>query len=180
MASKSPTTHVVSFFVHGEPAPGGSKTFIPRRYANGKLAINMTSKGKEMPAGVMVDAGKHNAKWKRIVAAYAREAHTGTPLDCALEMSVVFYRLRPKSHYGTGRNAGILKASAPGWPRGKPDTLKLARSTEDALTGIIWTDDARVVDQRASKRYGNRAGAQIDVWRMEATLTDLDNERKGE
>ncbi len=193
MAGKSPTAAVdpgadieaemldqlvASFFVYGEPAPGGSKTFIPIRYKNGKLVIKTTPSGKEMPVGKMVDAAKGNARWKRSVAFYARKVCPTTPFDCPLGMYIVFYRLRPKYHFGTGRNAGILKASAPDWPAVMPDTTKLLRSTEDALKGIIWTDDSRIVDQAASKRYGDTAGAKIVIWRVRreaVTLADLDN-----
>lgn len=158
---------VVSFFVPGEPAPGGSKTYIPLRYKSGKLVIKTLAGGKEFPVGKMIDAGKGNAKWKKCVATYARQAYSGPPVDCPLGLCIVFYRVRPKGHMGTGRNAGTIKASAPRWPAVMPDTTKLLRSTEDALTGIIWTDDARVVDGHEFKRYGNRPGAKVVVWRME-------------
>jgi Holliday junction resolvase RusA-like endonuclease len=53
-----------------------------------------------------------------------------------------------------------------------PDLTKLMRSTEDALTGILWVDDARITDQHARKRYcepGQAPGAQISisVWERE-------------
>ena len=61
---------------------------------------------------------------------------------------------RPKGHYGTGRNAGLLKPSAPWYPAGRPDLDKLLRSTLDALGEAgIWGDDAQVVTIAASKHY---------------------------
>lgn len=32
-----------------------------------------------------------------------------------------------------------------------PDVLKLARGVEDALTGIVWRDDAQIVNESLSK-----------------------------
>ncbi len=40
-------------------------------------------------------------------------------------------------------------------PAKKPDASKLLRSVEDALTGIIWHDDAQVVDGHVHKRFAD-------------------------
>ncbi len=39
-------------------------------------------------------------------------------------------------------------------PHVKPDVDKIARSALDALTGIIYKDDAQVTELRIKKRYG--------------------------
>lgn len=39
------------------------------------------------------------------------------------------------------------------YPVTKPDVDKLARCAKDALTKVVWTDDAQVVELRARKRY---------------------------
>ena len=39
-------------------------------------------------------------------------------------------------------------------PSTKPDLDKLARAVLDALTGVVFKDDAQVVDLRVTKRYG--------------------------
>ena len=71
---------------------------------------------------------------------------------------------RPKGHYRTGKNALILRKNAPEHPTTKPDATKLLRSTEDALTGILWKDDAQIWCQNVTKTYGECPGAQIQVW----------------
>ena len=76
-----------------------------------------------------------------------------------------FYLSRPKSHYGTGRNAQKIKESAPSWP-GRPDVDKLARAVLDALTGLVIADDSTVVELRAGKSYGRRPGVAVLVEEM--------------
>ena len=60
-----------------------------------------------------------------------------------LLIEATFYVARPKVHYGTGRNAGILKASSPRYPTGRPDYSNLVKLIKDALTlsGVLPDDD---------------------------------------
>src|SRR5262245_16827506 len=103
--------------------------------------------------------------WRQAVAAAAQKAMTfrgddGTsgylpPLTGPLELRATFVFARPKSHYRTGRHAGELKASAPAFCATRPDLDKLLRAIGDALTGIVWRDDAQVAAiVRAEKHYG--------------------------
>jgi len=151
----------ISFFVAGTPAPGGSKrAFVLRRKGgaivtrpNGSPIVNVTDA-----------AGEKNKIWRSSVALFGSVAMGGrSPMLEPLAVQVTFYVKRPAGHFGTGRNAGVLKESAPAFPAGTPDLLKLMRSTEDALTGIVWKDDAQIVDEVLHKRYGEKTGAQIVV-----------------
>lgn len=137
---------MIRFFVPGRAAPGGSKTAFVR---NGRAILR--------------DAGKNNAEWKATVARAGAEAYAGPLLASALEVEMTFYRLRPASHFGTGKKAAVLKPSAPLFPTSKPDALKLARAAEDALTGVIWRDDASTVDLTTRKRWGPRPGVEITI-----------------
>ncbi len=75
---------------------------------------------------------------------------------------------RPKSHYRTGRmTSHLLTGNAPLHPTSKPDLLKLARAAEDALTGLVWADDAQVVEMTLTERYGAPEGVHVQVWRMD-------------
>lgn len=82
---------------------------------------------------------------------------------------VVAARLpRPKSHYGTGRNAGLLKASAPSLHTSKPDLDNLAKMILDALNGTAYYDDSHVSDFRISKEYAaSDQGWHIQVHDLE-------------
>lgn len=133
-----------AFTVYGVAAPAGSKTVA---YA------------KEGRAFVR-DASKRAAPWKRLVAQVAGEAMGGAPLlEGPLSLTVAVVVPRPKSHYG----ARGLRPSAPPAPTTRPDLTKYLRGIEDALTGVVWRDDAQVITQTAEKRYGEPARVSVRV-----------------
>ena len=149
----------VQFRVVGTPRPGGSKKGFFNK-ALGRVMI--------------VDACKGNKTWRQDVKQAAILAvEPGAPLlDGCLMLDVTFYLQRPQSHYGSGKNASQIKDSATPFPNVMPDLTKLVRSTEDALTGILWVDDARITDQTPRKRFcvpGQPPGAEISisVWERE-------------
>ena len=77
-----------------------------------------------------------------------------TPITSPIGLTVIFYMPRPKGHYGTGRNEGKLKSSAPLFPTSVPDIDKLVRSTLDGMTeGGAFRDDSQVVSLYALKTY---------------------------
>lgn len=45
----------------------------------------------------------------------------------------------------------------------RPDVDNLTKATFDALTGILWKDDARVTDYRVRKIYGGTAEIRIRI-----------------
>ena len=51
---------------------------------------------------------------------------------------------------------------------------KLVRAVEDALTGLVWRDDAQVVVQTVRKRYGHPERAEVLVQEINAWLPDPD------
>lgn len=134
----------LEFFVAGKPQPGGSK----------RVFMN-----KATGAPIVTDAAVKNKDWRLCVREDAMKAYTQAPTAMALQLEVTFYVLRPRGHYG----AKGLKPSAPKYPAIRPDCTKLLRSTEDALSGILWRDDAQIVLQIVRKVYGDRTGALIIV-----------------
>lgn len=138
----------IELTILGHPEPGGSKTAIPMKRGNGYVH---DSSGR--PIVQVVDANPKAKTWKKKVAKQAMEQYTGELLTGPLIVSMDFHVCRAKGHFGTGANARMLKDSAPLYPDSKPDSLKLARAVEDALTGIVWEDDAQTVDLVITKRY---------------------------
>jgi Holliday junction resolvase RusA-like endonuclease len=136
----------IELSIIGTPQPAGSK------------------RGFRVGKGVrVVDANPKSATWKREVLYQSGKQYNGPLLRGPLQVRMVFTRPRPKGHFGTGRNAERLKPSAPQYPTGVPDVLKLTRGVEDALTGVVWYDDAQIVSESISKVYGEPEGVQIVI-----------------
>jgi crossover junction endodeoxyribonuclease RusA len=153
---------VSTLHVSGTPAPKGSARAM---LIGGRARLIASSSGRNETA---------QSRWSKAVREAALdqpEAYAATPL----QVRIVFRVERPRGHYGSGRNAGKLKPSAPARPATKPDLDKLVRCTLDALVtttrrgrvhhGII-DDDSRIVEITASKVYAQRAedaGAVIEI-----------------
>lgn len=109
--------------------------------------------------------------FKRAVQVAAIEQGPKQPLDLPLIVEIIYYMPRPKSHFGTGKNSGVLKETAPISCGKKPDLDNLNKASFDALNDIdFWRDDALVVEMWAAKRYcgkGQRPGCEIRVYESE-------------
>jgi Holliday junction resolvase RusA-like endonuclease len=93
------------------------------------------------------------APWRADVVSAAALVHKGPLLTEPITMTYEFVFPRPRVHFGTGKNIDVLKSFAPKHHAIKPDLTKIIRSTEDALTGVIWKDDSQVYNRCAIKRY---------------------------
>lgn len=142
-----------SFFVPGIAAPGGSKKAF------------MHPKTKKI---MVVDSCARNKPWREHVAAVAWDYRPTIPVTGPVIVCCDFFFNRPKSHYGTGKNHNIVKRTiletlSKKYHCKKPDTTKLFRALEDALTGIMWRDDEQVVIQCITKDYADVSGAQVFI-----------------
>lgn len=139
---------IISLVVYGDAQPAGSKRAFKHPYTG---------------RPIITDANPRSREWKDRVAAEAGRAYKGPLLEGPVCLSLVFYRTRPKGHLRTGKYTGLVRKGAPLHPTTKPDSLKLARGAEDSLTGIIYRDDAQVVELNVKKRYGSPARVEIEV-----------------
>lgn len=142
---------MIEMYVHGHPAPQGSKRHVGR--------------------GIMVEASKAVQPWREaVVGEIIRTGHNGAGIDQPCTVRVTFYMPRPKGHHDA---KGNVKPSAPPVPvsRRVGDIDKLVRSTLDALVqGALLQDDSHVVDLTARKRYATivrptGAAIRIDYYR---------------
>ncbi|MFJ4627095.1 RusA family crossover junction endodeoxyribonuclease [Streptomyces sp. NPDC088847] len=149
--------------VLGDPGPQGSKTHVG--------------------GGRMIESSAKVRPWRDTVAWTAiRERNRvrgWKPLTGEVALSLTFTLARPRSHYGTGRNASQVRPAAPARPTGTPDLDKLIRSTQDALkTARILRDDSLVVEYRDTGKWYDTdhgqapgvldaSGCTIRVWSLE-------------
>lgn len=110
------------------------------------------------------EANKKLAPWRGHVSQVVKEAWGDAPLLLGpVKLVVTFAFPRPAAHYGTGRNAGVLKASAPKYKTSAPDLDKLQRAIGDALTAQVFRDDAQVASWQVRKIYDESAYADIEI-----------------
>ena len=81
------------------------------------------------------------------------------PLRVDLTFLVPIPRSWPKKRVAA-LSAGLV------FPTSKPDLDNIVKLYCDALNGILWSDDAQLVDVSARKRYGEAPGAWIRVWEL--------------
>lgn len=155
---------IMKLTVIGTPAPQGSKSYKGR-----------SKTGK----AIMVESSKKVGPWRETVVYAARDeiANVGewSVITDPILLKVTFSLRRPTSHYRTGKNAHLLRDSAPTRPGKYPDLSKLIRSTEDALTTAgVYADDALIVDLNASKVFAGSPegldvpGAVIEIWGLDS------------
>lgn len=133
----------VTIDVRGLPRPQGSMRL--HKLPNGSTAARY-------PAAVY----EWRAQVQQAVAEVLRseEQRDLTQFVGAVEMRLGFELPRPASHFGTGRNRGQVRGSAPTWPRTMPDLDKLVRCVSDAITDAgLWHDDGQVCVIHSAKRY---------------------------
>lgn len=138
---------MIEFFVPGIPSTSGSKKGFRNPKTGGVIIAPANSKKQK--------------QWMSDVKKFASEAYSGPVITGPVNLYVDFVFMRPKSHYGTGRNSGVLKMSAPVEYIKKPDLAKLVRCTEDALKGVVWKDDSQVIVHNTRKMYGDRPGTYV-------------------
>jgi Holliday junction resolvase RusA-like endonuclease len=129
------------FTVLGHPEPQGSvRAFMPKGWNRPVL----TSDNKDLKA------------WRGVVAIAAQKACKADgrrfPVDAAaaVQIDLHFCFKAPK------RGGGTYKTT-------RPDIDKLIRGVLDALTGIVYADDAQVVRVIASKEFNFMEGVEVFI-----------------
>jgi len=146
---------LIDLFIPGVPRPQGSLT-------------GMVSKGSNRVFMKYPDSTvqHRNMLVYTLAAAYEGEEYCG-----AVILATTFTFPRPKSHFGTGKNAQLLKATAPDWHIQTPDADKLLRLTGDAVTiANIIKDDSQIVIARSEKRWTSTealVGTHVQVLTLE-------------
>lgn len=153
----------ITITVLGRQATQGSKTPAGFRTGkDGKIYAHFREDCKDLPAWRKRVADAADAARKNLP--YARRLRF--PLEGPLAAGMVFtLRERPVGRPGWWPKGIPYSRRIPYPPAVKPDLSKLMRAVEDALTGIAWADDARVVryDTLAKHYTGDDAPDALEV-----------------
>lgn len=113
------------FWVSGVPATQGSKTAYVR---SGRA--------------VMVESNKRLPEWRLAVSTAAKQALLDADqLTGPIKLVATFYLPRP------------IKPKWANYPASKPDLDKLLRAINDGCSGILFKDDAQIVEITARKLW---------------------------
>jgi len=146
------------------------RTFVPgtvRPQGSMKLFRNPRT-GKEVAS-----YSDSTMAWRNTLHLELRQWWDGRPpIETPVEVTLDTWFARPKGHFGTGRNAGQVRPSAPVWQGGYPDLDKCERAVGDGLVDAgVLLDDALIVSWIASKQWcepGQKAGAAITLEVLDA------------
>lgn len=145
----------LSFYVEGKAQTAGSKRPIAYRRRDGSI-------GARAVEGADHEAMERKRAWRTSIqdaarAAMSNEGWVRPEPTAAIALTVLIARRRPSGHMGTGRNAGLVKPWAVhARPVARPDSLKIVRAVEDALTGVAWVDDSAVCHHEIDKVFGDQ------------------------
>ena len=101
------------------------------------------------------------ASYESMVKLVAHRAMAGAGLMAfPVALSLVVLHAIPKS-WSKRKQAAALAGTER--PTSKPDADNVAKAIADACNGVVWVDDAQVVELRVSKRYSATPGVMGGV-----------------
>lgn len=132
-----------------------------------KIVFNIEPQQQERPRATgrgkfirMYDPPK-TAKFKRELKQLAMlEMQDKNKFDSAISVTIRFFRKVQKS---ISRKEHARRTQGHVRPIVKPDLDNYIKSTLDALNGVIWTDDATIVELNTSKWYADDPRIEIEV-----------------
>jgi len=156
-----PSLRAITFTVYGQAQPAGSKKAMPI-YRNGPNGRQLVTRANGSPMIAVTDDNPKSRDWKQQVAHAASAAYRGPLLVCPIRFTLLVVRPRPKGHFNSRGELNKSGRETP-HPITKPDVLKLARAVEDAISGIVWNDDAQIVSEHLTKSWGEQAKIEVTI-----------------
>lgn len=131
-----------------------------------ELTFNIEPQQQERPRAtgrgrfIRVYDPPKTAKFKRELKQLATEMYHDAPLEGEIYLKVAFYRKIQKS---VSKKEHDRRASGTHRPIVKPDLSNYLKAFEDALNGVLWKDDATIVELNTSKWYADDPRIEIEV-----------------
>lgn len=150
---------MITFFIPGQPVPQGRPRC--RCLRMGRRAVPQIYNAHEAD------------EWKATISIITRQNAPKAPLTGSVRLMATFMLARPATHY-RGK-AKALRAEAPIWHTGKPDTDNLVKALKDAMTRIMWVDDSQVCDEHVIKIFTNdgKPGCLVSIEVIDPVLEPL-------
>ena len=105
-------------------------------------------------------SSKDKELWKKMLARYA----ISKPLADELVVLLRFTIARPKSHYRTGKNAHLIKSSAPKKHIQRPDIDNFVKFYLDVLQDMgMYENDSQIITIIAEKKWGKHGRVEICI-----------------
>jgi crossover junction endodeoxyribonuclease RusA len=144
--------NIYRFSIIGTPEPKGSAKAMPTRH---KFPFEVAGYGDLLRSVAVTSDNPKIKAWQNTIAAAARVAIGGEePLRGAVGVELVFYIVPPKH----------IPKQREGLPIVRDDVDKLSRACLDAMSGVLFVDDAQVIDLLARKRYAETpARARVEI-----------------
>ena len=154
----------ISFTVLGTPQPQGSMRgfVLPGKDGKKPRAILTSDNTKMKPYRQQVGWAALKARADAGYAGLFADKHVAVGLE------MKFYFAKPPSVSKKRLHMVV-----------KPDADKISRSTIDSMTGVLFADDAQIIQLSASKYYGLPERAEITVTNLEAGVTPRMFDEKG-
>lgn len=108
-----------------------------------------TQTGSVVRAGGRVFPVRRHMEWSNRIALAAQGQRPVALLEGPLTVSLFFFRARPKTRRRDR------------YPLTRPDLENCAKGLLDVLQGIVFVNDAQVVELRLAKAYADPAKAEI-------------------
>ena len=134
---------MIAFEIPGPPAGKGR----PRAFRMGN--------------SVRMHTPEKTASYESLVKLAARMAmKSAAPMAFPVALSLIVLHPIPKSWSKRRQEAALAGTER---PTTKPDADNVAKVVADACNGIVWVDDAQVVELHVSKRYSSAPGVMVEV-----------------
>lgn len=136
---------VIRFSIRGEPVPKGA---VKHFFTKGRMHGYLKKETRE---------GMENVR-AQIVQQLPKDF---VPFDAPLRAVVRFIRAPPKCRRKKNLRPEDL------YPGRRPDLDNYLKLLWDACNGVIFTDDARIVELDAAKKFGDVQGIEVMVGELE-------------
>ncbi len=133
----------ISFTVPGDPVPKGRPKFTS---VNGRVKAYTPAKTKH---------------YENVIAAFAKMAMRGAdPLSCPVSVKIGIFLAIPASWSKKKKEMALVGEVM---PTKKPDADNVTKACFDGMNGIVYADDAQIVESFQKKEYSLEPRVEIQV-----------------